>query len=82
MVKSAKQSSSSSDDSDSQNMPKKIRKLENDEATITKHRTPKKERIEKKEVKKPGNPRKRNAPFRRVIDEDITVSLWLLNKKA
>ena len=75
MVKSAKQSSSSSDDdSDSQNMPKKIRKLENDEATITKHRTPKKERVEKKEIKKPENPRKRNAPFRRVIDEDVTVS--------
>merc|ERR1712071_536126 len=52
-------------------MPKKMRKLENNEALITSHRTPKKERVESKEVKANSNPRKRNAPFRRVIDEDL-----------
>ena len=54
-------------------MPKKMRKLENNEALITSHRTPKKERVENKEIKANSNPRKRNAPFRRVIDEDVTA---------
>merc|ERR1719219_399544 len=75
-VKSAKKetpsSSSDSSDSDGQVLPKKMRRMNNDAVEVTKSKTPKKVKKEE-EFTVNGNTRKRNAPFRRVIEEDVAV---------